>query len=357
MAVGEWLQSAVGSNAPYVEGESTVHQVGLSCNPIPPKGYGGIESMIGNLTEELAERGVPTVCYCPSPFGIEGATHYETLETRSPGPKDGNEDDPANTEEHLARVAEGLRENYRPGDVIHLHHSDHYPYLREQLSPLNPFKQYHVVESVYCNHAAYKKNRVYCSNALREFFDVDGEVIYTGVDLSLFDAPDAAPESEEYVLFPGRVTPSKGVHIAAEAADRYGIELRIAGPVMDEEYARTFADAVTFLGELEKGELIPQYQNAKAVVYMSQFREPIGIATIEAMACGTPVITSGKGGTSETVIDGETGFVCDDVDDVVEALDRVEDVSAGRCRERAEAFEKGVMAEQYLDYYARTFGE
>jgi hypothetical protein len=74
---------------------------------------------------------------------------------------------------------------------------------------------------------------------------------------------------------------------------------------------------------------------------------------IEAMACGTPVLGANMGSIPEIVIDGETGFLCDDVDDAVANVARLRDLSRRACRTRVETtFSRERMIDRYIDAYA-----
>ncbi|MBW1888628.1 MAG: glycosyltransferase, partial [Deltaproteobacteria bacterium] len=288
----------------YTAGISKIHQIGLSCNPLPPVAYGGIETIITNLSRGLVEKGIPVICYSPLPFKIKGVEHYPTLKECTLGPKEGVF--LANTEEHLKKIVQGINENWEPGDIIHLHHPEQYPYLCEKLKK-KWFKNYRFLETAHWTRVALGKNIAYPSQAIQQAIKKPGKLIFHGIDLSLFKPQ---PNQQGYILYAGRVTKDKGVHIGAEAAAEYGIEFRVAGPLSDREYAATFMDKVNYLGELESEALASQYQGALALVYMTKYTEPFGLSVVEAMACGTPVITTGRGGTGETVVNGETGFFC-----------------------------------------------
>jgi glycosyltransferase involved in cell wall biosynthesis len=123
-----------------------------------------------------------------------------------------------------------------------------------------------------------------------------------------------------YLLAVGRLDdPRKNLPLLIEAFARISprnpnVELRLVGPLED----RTWLDArdrtlgiahqVRYLGELSLPELVRQYQDAEAVVLSSR-QEGFGMALVEAMACGTPVVSTRCGGPEEIVRDGITGFL------------------------------------------------
>jgi glycosyltransferase involved in cell wall biosynthesis len=82
--------------------------------------------------------------------------------------------------------------------------------------------------------------------------------------------------------------------------------------------------------------------------------ELFGLVMIEAMACGTPVIAFEGGPVSEVMEDGVTGFVVSDIEQAVEAVRRLRDLSRARCREVFEnRFTASRMATDYIEAYAR----
>jgi glycosyltransferase involved in cell wall biosynthesis len=350
--VSRLLDRLPGERAPYRPGESRVHQIGLSCNPLPPDGYGGIETIVTNLTKGLVARDVPVTCYAPAPFRIDGADFFETLPEKTTGPKEGV--DSANTREHLAAVTEGLRTRVAPGDIVHFHHSEHFPYIYKRLRKSDPGRLVNYVETAHWTNVGAGRRIVYPSRALQRHIDRPGRVIPHGIDRSVFSA-DGERESGEYVLYAGRITEDKGVHLCAEAVADSDYELRVAGPLVDEAYAERFLGDVTYLGELDQDALVRQYRGAAGFLYMTQYTEPFGLAVVEAMSCGTPVITTGYGGAGETVVDGETGFHCETVDEIRAALSKLDDLDRSDCIDRAKNYDIDAMTDRYAAHYEELY--
>jgi glycosyltransferase involved in cell wall biosynthesis len=94
---------------------------------------------------------------------------------------------------------------------------------------------------------------------------------------------------------------------------------------------------------------------ARAMVFPIRWPEPFGLVMVEAMACGTPVVTTNWGAAPEVVDDGVTGFRRDGEDDLVEALGRAPGISPAACRRRVEEhFSGAAMVRSYERLYARV---
>lgn len=323
-----------------------VHIISLSCNPVPPVRYGGIELVIAHLCEGLAALGTKVVCYSPGDFAIDGVAHIQTLATPSTHVKAGGK---PNTQEHLASVCSHLQKNLQAGDVVLFNHSDHYRYLKKRLGIFNWLKA-HFFEVAHWVDVGMKKNIIYPSQHLATQLARPGVVIPHGEKL-LFNTTPGTQERDANLFFAGRITKDKGVDIALAACKKLGIKLILAGPLNDPEFsAPILADeSVVYLGELTYEELFEVYRRSKALVYMTQYTEPFGLSVIEAMAAGATVITTGKGGTGETVIEGRTGFFVSTADDIVAAYPKIDTLNEQDCIDRAADYTLESMAKKYFD--------
>ena len=183
-------------------------------------------------------------------------------------------------------------------------------------------------------------------------------VIYNAIDVDSY--PFNGSTHEPYLLFLSRISHEKGPHIAIEVARRLGRRLIIAGNVddVDEQYFRTKimpevdGDQIQYVGEADyyrKRELLPQ---AYCLLAPITWNEPFGLFLVEAMACGTPVVVFNRGSAPEVVKNGETGFVVNTVDEMVDAVGNVHRIDPKRCREYAEQrFDVSRMADDYLRTY------
>jgi glycosyltransferase involved in cell wall biosynthesis len=137
-----------------------------------------------------------------------------------------------------------------------------------------------------------------------------------GVDLRDFPLSDA-PERTDWswrLLFVGRLDPGKGVDtlVRAMALLPAAATLQVVGPTEPAHVARLEAlvaslrtSARVTIGSAPRDRLADAYHAADVCVFPSEWEEPFGIVPLEAMACGTPVVATGAGGSSEYLRDGE----------------------------------------------------
>lgn len=181
--------------------------------------------------------------------------------------------------------------------------------------------------------------------------------IYHGIPVETYPFGDA---SKGYLCFVGRIHSDKGVHTAIEVAEAAGIPFKIAGLIADDHYFKTEIQPrlrpgrIDYLGELEDAEKKALFRDALAFLHLNAYPEGFGLAPVEAMACGTPVIAMDRGSMAEVVAHGETGFVVSTAAEAIHAVARVSSISRRACRERVEKhFTVSRMVDQYEDIYAQ----
>jgi glycosyltransferase involved in cell wall biosynthesis len=156
-------------------------------------------------------------------------------------------------------------------------------------------------------------NSHYTATRLHQLYGREADaVVYPGVDLDLFQPSGAAGQ---YALSVGRLSPEKGLDRLLELwRDLPDLPLHVVGggssDVMRELRERAPA-GVVFRGELPPAEVAKAYQGAAVAVFAAHGEE-FGIAPLEAMACGVPVVAWHEGGFVETVLDGQTGYLVSD---------------------------------------------
>ena len=323
---------------------------------VPPPAYGGIESVVTHLTEELVRRGHEVTLFA-------AGNSRTTAELRAVVACNLR----AMPDLHFphfyewVHVAAALRcaEEF---DVIHNHHGElamafsafcPTPMLTTNHGPLIPdaglvWDQYQGYYNT-ISHAA--KVGLPDRNYLG--------VVYNGIDIESFPF---RTEKEDFLLFLSRISPEKGPHHAIEVARALGRQLLIAGKVdrVDREYfakeiePRIDGRQIVFLGEADARLKRDLFARATCLLHPITWPEPFGLVMVEAMACGTPVIVFRRGSAPEIVIDSETGFVVDSLDQMIAAVDQLHHISPHRCREHvASRFSVSQMVDGYEALYRR----
>ncbi len=155
-----------------------------------------------------------------------------------------------------------------------------------------------------------------------------------------------------YLAFLGRISPEKGPDAAIRIARKAGMPLRIAAKVDDVD--RVAAPDIEFIGEIGDHQKTEFLGNAAALLFPIAWAEPFGLAMIEAMACGTPVIAFRRASVPEIVDDGVTGFIVDDEAEAARAATELSRIDRARVRGVFESrFTARRMAQDYLDVYRR----
>lgn len=191
------------------------------------------------------------------------------------------------------------------------------------------------------------------------------QTVYNGIDEKAFTF-SRLPGN--YLLFVGRIKEGdpKGVTDAIRVAKAAETSLKIIGNVESQAFfAREIephlSASIEFVGDpksvegtLSLDERVGLYQGASALLLPIHWEEPFGIVMIEAMSCGTPVIAYRRGAIAEVVTNGETGFVVDSQDQMVEAVKKINEIDRSACRKRVEEkFTNSLMVSGYEEVYKK----
>ena len=178
---------------------------------------------------------------------------------------------------------------------------------------------------------------------IKKYYRTNSSVIYPPTDMENLDI--AAEPTLDYYLIISRLSPYKKIDLAVEAFNQSGKKLKIVGEGSEINKLKSMSKAnIEFLGFRNENEKIQLLQNCKALIFPGE--EDFGLTPVEAMACGRPVIAYGKGGVTETVVDGVTGMFF--YDDTPESLNNavnqfeseIDKFKPEVCRSRAESFSK-----------------
>ena len=315
-----------------------IAQVAPLWERVPPPAYGGIELVVGLLTDELVRRGHEVTLFA-SGDSISLAK-LESIHPRAlrldPNIKEYNIYEML----HLSRVYEQVEEF----DIIHSHMGcAALPYAKLVKTPT-----VHTLHGIFTpdNEKLFKFAKaqpyVSISNAQREpRLDLNCvATVYNGIDVSSYEFY-AQPDNPPYLAFLGRISPEKGTHLAIAIAKQTGWNLKMAGKVdvVDVEYfekeVKPHIDGkqIEYLGEANHAQKNALMGGAVATLFPITWREPFGLVMVESMASGTPVIAMKLGSTEEVIAHGKTGYLCDSFEECVSAVSKVAELDRHICRE------------------------
>lgn len=339
-----------------------IAQVAPLYESVPPRLYGGTERVVSWLADELVERGHEVTLFASG----DSRTHARLV---SAWPR-ALRLDPAQPDPFALHTLELAQAFSRADDfdVVHCH-VDYlaFPYGRLVSTPV-----------VHTLHGRLDlRPLIHVLTELREvplvsISDSQREPL-TGLDLNwvatvhhglpMRDVPAVTTASDgRYLVFLGRMSAEKRPDLAIAVAKRAGLPLIMAAKVdrPDREYfereirPQLGHPLIEYIGEVSDAEKWRLLGDALALLFPIDWPEPFGLAMIEALACGTPVVARPCGAVPEIVRDGEVGFLADTVDELVAAVKRVDVIDRARCRRWAEAqFSVGVMADHYESVYRR----
>lgn len=181
--------------------------------------------------------------------------------------------------------------------------------------------------------------------------------VYHGLDLTEYAYSE---EGGDYLAFLGRISREKRPDLAIAVATEAGIPLKMAAKVdpCDRDYFEREIQPllddplVEFLGEIDESEKADFLRHALALLFPIDWPEPFGLVTIEAMACGTPVIARPFGSVPELIVAGRTGFVVETLEELVDAVKRVRTIDRAACRRHVEErFTVDRMVDDYEAIY------
>jgi len=327
--------------------------------PVPPTGYGGIEALIADMVAGLSARGhrvtvvsaglpeegvVPAVTTLPT----SDQARIDVIGTEMPA---------------VAHAAEALTtvEELRP-DIVHDHTTAFglgaaglpCPVVVTAHGPVvGDLARYLRAVGRHCSPVAISETQRRKAPAVPWHATVHNGLVLDPIPFR--DRPDG-----HHVAFLGRMSPDKGVHLAIDLARRAGRRIVVAGKCNEPEELCYFEEMVRprlrdddeWLGEVAGEAKYQLLGGAACLLFPLQWDEPFGLVMIEAMACGTPVLSLARGAVPEVVADGLTGFIRTDPDELVPCLDRLDEISRAACREHvADSF----SIDRTVEGYERVF--
>jgi glycosyltransferase involved in cell wall biosynthesis len=333
-----------------------IAQIAPLYESVPPKLYGGTERIVAYLTEELVRRGHEITLYAAGDSTVKaplkpGWPHSLRLTGL----------DHLGPVFHLPMLSQ-VYDNAHRFDIIHSHvdclsfplaRTTHIP----TVSTLHGRLDTKELLPVYRSYPDLPM--VSISNDQRRPLPELNWVttVYHGLPRDLLKF---RPQTGSYLAFLGRICPEKRPDLAIEIARRSGIPLKIAAKIdrADREYFETVIkpllsrSGVEFIGEINEAEKQEFLGGALALLFPVDWPEPFGLVMIEALACGTPVIARPCGSVPEVLRHGVTGYIAGSVDELVDAVKKIDQLSRRACRDEFERrFTVEVMAANYERVY------
>jgi glycosyltransferase involved in cell wall biosynthesis len=316
----------------------------------PPRHYGPWELVTSLLTEELVKRGVDVTL-----FATKDSLTSALLAGVVPAPysEDSSLDAKAWEMLHVSHMFE------RAGDFDIIHNqADFVPLAFSRLvgtpivTTIHGFSSDRILP-VYKEYED-RVNYVAISSANRHPDLRYAATIHHGIAIEDFTFNSHGGDD---LLFYGRVHPDKGAVEAISSAAATGRHLVMAGIIQDGGYFRrhvepALGDRVTYLGPVGGADRSRILGSTRALLHLINFDEPFGLSVIEALACGTPVIARNRGSMPELITHGVTGFLVNDPEETVEAIERIDELDRYNCRASVlERFTVEKMADRYLRLY------
>ncbi|PYI68039.1 MAG: glycosyl transferase [Verrucomicrobia bacterium] len=335
-----------------------IAQVAPLYESVPPKYYGGTERVVSYLTEELVRQGHDVTLFASG--DSETKAHLVAACRRSLRMDKHCVDRLA----HHMLMLENVVQRAAEFDIVYFHTDYlHFPLSRrEQITHVTTLHGRLDLPDLVPLYQEFREMPVISiSNGQREPLPWANwqATVYHGLPADMYQFRD---KTGTYLAFLGRVSPEKRVDRAIEIAKQVGIPLKLAAKVdrVDKDYFETVVEPllrhpfVEFVGEIGEGEKEEFLSNAYALLFPIDWPEPFGLVIIEAMACGTPVIAYRGGAVPEVMEEGHTGFIVEGLEDAVDAVRRVPELSRKRCREVFDhRFTAARMAHDYVQVYER----
>jgi len=328
---------------------------------VPPKTHGGTERVVASLVNGLVRRGHRVSLFASGDSRTEGELQAVAPEATLTAPGMTVYLD----KEYETRNTFNLYRQADRFDVIHAHWPTLAPYFSSFTQTPTVLTYAYIEERL---HQYYKQHfpnmRPVCiSKQQAKWLKLDAPVIYNGIEMA--DMP-FSERAGDYLVLVARIIPTKGIAEAIRIAKAVRERLVIVGYVSPyipwtrayyEEQVKPHVDGdrVRHYHELSGAETLSLVSKAKGFLFPLQWDEPFGMAVVEAMACGTPVVAYPRGAMPELVKDGETGFLPRDERGMLDAIKRLGDIDRKACRALAKKrFSAERMVREYEAFYRQV---
>ena len=332
-----------------------IAQIAPPWYPIPPKGYGGIELIVSQLADGLAENGHDVVVYAS--LDSKSKAKVKGIFKKAPSAQIGQ------VYPDVLHVLNAYRDAHQ-FDIIHDHSGligpvvgsfVDKPVLFTLHGPAtdNAKRLFKLIgKGVYFNSIS--KYQQKC------FGDMNWVgTVYNSIDTNAYSL---CAQKDGYLLFLGRMNKEKGADVAVNVARRLNKKLVMVTKITEKQEKEYFERNVepllnkdiVLMGEVDIKTKARLYAQASCTLFPIQWPEPFGLVMIESMATGTPVVAMRDGAVPEVIDDGKTGFIVGSEDEMVERVKEVGEISPEACRLSVEErFSQNRMVADYEKIYQK----
>jgi len=330
---------------------------------VPPKKYGGTELVIYNLAQELTKRNHEVWLIACG----DSKTNAKLLPVFPKPLRAYPEANDMKSRDSLKYIGVGkVLENLKniKTDIIHNH-------LGWRLLPFLPIIKAPVVTTLHgpldTLHQKLVYGRFKDANYISISFNQRKPMrnlnfvgnVYNGIEIEKFPFTEKVGN---YLAFLGRMSPEKGPLQAIEAAKRAGLKLKMAAKVdaVDKDFFESIikplidGKQIEFIGEVGHKRKTEFLKNALALLAPIQWEEPFGLYFIEAMACGTPVISFNRGSVPEIIKDKKTGFIVNSAKEMADVIKDIDRINRIDCRKHVE---KNFTLEKMTSGYEKIYNK
>jgi glycosyltransferase involved in cell wall biosynthesis len=334
-----------------------IAQVAPLFESVPPRLYGGTERIVSYLTEELVRQGHDVTLFASgdSETGARlkaGCARSLRLDRECKDP----------LAHHVLMVEQVAREA-ADFDIVH-YHIDYLHFPTTRRTPQRHVTTLHGRLDLPDLQPLYREYRdvplVSISDAQREPVPFANwrATVHHGLPTSLYafrERPD------DYLAFLGRISPEKGCDRAIVIARRAGLPLRIAAKIAEGPDRAYFDDVIRpllrepgieFVGEITERDKGAFLGGARALLFPIDWPEPFGLVMIESLACGTPVLAFPRGSVPEILEAGVNAHIGRSVDELVVAVERLDEIDRRACRD---SFERRFSDVRMVADYERVY--
>ena len=300
----------------------------------PPRAYGAWETVASNIAEGLVSRGWDVTLFATGE-SITRAKLHAVIEK-------GYEEDKTQIPKvceclHISEIMEKADEF----DLIH-NNFDYIPLTYSRLIKTPILTTIHGFSSP----EILKVYRKYKDGYFVSISDSDRDkelpylaTVYNGIDLSNITYRATGGDK---LVFLGRIHADKGTHLAIEVAKKCGKNLIIAGIIQDQDYFDGLVkphindSSIQYIGAVDPIGRDTLFKEACGVIHLNTIPERFGLVMAESMAAGIPVIAADLGSCREVIVDGQSGYLVNNIEEAVQAVGKIDKIKRSKCRQHVE---------------------